>query len=112
VTATGGVYVIQSPSGKYRVGLTCNFRQRFLCYKKDASNPRRKHFNDYFSRAIRKYGWNAMRISTLLLPAESRGETERLFIWLLKSDHKDFGYNKTSGGESGFTVNEDTLSRA
>ncbi len=112
MTATGGVYVIQSPSGKYRVGLTNDFASRFRLYKKDAFNPKRKHYNSYFSRAIRKYGWTAMRIGTLQLPAEARSETERLFIWLLKSNYKDFGYNRTSGGESGFTANDETCALA
>src|SRR5271166_1617059 len=97
VTALGGVYVIQSPSGKYRVGLTCDFRRRFLDYQKAARSGRSE--NQHWIRAIRKYGWTSMRVGTLSLPPESWEETERLFIWLLRADHKDFGYNKTSGGE-------------
>ena len=94
---TGGVYVIQSPSGKYRIGLTSSFHRRFLDYQKAAR--RGKSENEHWIRAIRKYGWASMRIGTLPLPPEEWEETERLFIWLLRANHKDFGYNKTSGGE-------------
>jgi group I intron endonuclease len=106
VTGTGGVYVIQSPSGKYRVGLTRNFDERFRQYRAASRSGRSE--NQHWIRAIQKYGWSSMRISTLPLPPEEWEETERLFIWLLRADHKDFGYNKTSGGEKSKVYSPET----
>jgi len=102
VTAIGGVYVIQSPSGKYRVGLTRNFRQRFYTYQSNARTfhlHKRPRENRHWLAAIRKYGWSAMRIGLLPLSYEQMEETEKLFIWLLKANNPKFGYNLTSGGE-------------
>lgn len=96
MTGLGGVYIIQSPSGKYRVGLTKNFVQRFYTYQSDARKQNHKH---PFLYAIRKYGWSAMRISLLPLPPEEMEEEEKRFIWLLRADDLKFGYNLTTGGE-------------
>jgi len=101
--------VIQSPSGKYRVGLTRNFRQRFYCYQSSARTGRKE--NTHWINAMRKYGWSSMRIGILPLPKEQRSETEQLFIWLLKADNQKFGYNKTSGGESSFEHTPETKAK-
>jgi len=81
VTATGGVYVIQSPSGKYRVGLTCNFRQRFYCYQSSARTGRKE--NTHWINAMRKYGWSSMRIGILPLPKEQRSMAFQLCFQML-----------------------------
>src|SRR5208282_3699864 len=96
----GGVYIIQSPTGKYYVGLTRNFRSRFYNYQSIARNANTTAgSNKHWRHALQKYGWSAMRIGLLPCPENEMEEHEKLFIWLLQSSNPKFGYNKTSGGE-------------
>lgn len=89
------VYVHISPSKKCYVGITSqkpNARWRF--------GHGYKH-NDYFTRAIEKYGWHNFQheiIAEHLTEIEAK-EFEKTLIKNLKSNNSEYGYNLTSGGD-------------
>lgn len=93
------VYMHTSPSGKRYIGITCQ-------------NPPEKRWrnghgysgNEYFSRAILKYGWQNF-IHEILFEGITQNEAEQKEVELIayyKSNNKDFGYNQTNGGEATF----------
>ena len=90
------VYIHFNPiDGKCYVGVT----------KKENLNDRwhnRKGYiyNDYFYRAIQKYGWNNFEHIVFVsnLTKEEASNTEKLLIAELKSDNPLYGYNICSGG--------------
>jgi group I intron endonuclease len=68
-----GVYVLQSPSGKFYVGQTQDFSIRFWQHQNDARINARK----YLSHAIRKYGWESFVKIRIPLPEEKWDAVER-----------------------------------
>lgn len=97
------VYKHTVPNGKIYIGITKQKPERRWCGGKGyRSNP---HFNN----AIKKYGWENIEHEILLsgLTCSEASEYERLFISLFRSNIKEYGYNHTSGGESGFMVCDD-----
>lgn len=56
----------------------------------------------YFSRAIKKYGWNTFTheiLETGIASQEEANAKERFYIALYRSNEKDYGYNVQSGGQ-------------
>ena len=55
----------------------------------------------YFYHAILKYGWNNFNHEVLEtnLSQEEACEKEKYYIDLYNSNHEEYGYNLTSGGE-------------
>ena len=89
------VYVHISPSNKYYVGVTSN--------KPDVRwrNGNGYDYNAYFTRAIKKYGWNNFQheiVANNLTEIEAKN-FEKLLIKKLKSNAREFGYNLTDGGD-------------
>lgn len=91
------VYVHISPSNKYYVGITSKKpKERWRNgdgYKK----------NEYFYRAIQKYGWNNFihEIISEHLTKNEACDMEKLLIKKLNSSDYHHGYNISSGGSSG-----------
>ena len=89
------VYKHTSPSGKVYIGMTCqtpSARWRGgLGYK----------HNDYFFKAILKYGWDNFRHEILFdgLTKEDACAKEIELIALYRSNEERYGYNLTTGGE-------------
>ena len=89
------VYKHTTPSGKVYIGITGqNPLDRWLGglgYKD----------NQYFMRAIMKYGWNNIRHEILYadLSKEEACAKEMELIKECKSNDRDFGYNHSCGGE-------------
>lgn len=92
------VYMHTSPSNKRYIGIT-------------GQKPKRRWREDgygykdhlYFWKAIQKYGWDNFK-HEILFEGLSKEEAEQKEIELIsyyKSNYKDFGYNLSSGGESG-----------
>ena len=89
------VYIHTSPSDKYYVGITSK-----------KPNQRWKNGNGYkdsvFGCAIKKYGWENIEheIIATNLTKEEAENMEYSLIKLLQSNNKNFGYNKTDGGNA------------
>ena len=91
------VYKHTSPNGKVYIGITSTSLNRRWGY---GSNY---HNNEYFSRAIRKYGWENFTHDVLYtdLTAEEAELKERELIAFYHSTDPNRGYNLTTGGEKG-----------
>lgn len=89
------VYKHTSPSGKVYIGITAI--DPVKRWKQGYSH------NKYFTMAIKKYGWSNIKSEVLAsnLSKEDACEMEILLIKQFKSNNKNFGYNISSGGESG-----------
>ena len=60
---TPGVYIIQSPTGRYYIGRSINMRRRCMSHKTRAKANQEE--NQILNRSIRKYGWR-MKYKVLL----------------------------------------------
>ena len=90
------VYKHTSPSGKVYIGVT-SLRPEER-WGGGAGYVKNKHFN----RAIKKYGWENIK-HEILFDGLSKGDAFKIEIKLIKeyrSNEREFGYNKSSGGES------------
>ena len=95
------VYMHTAQNGKRYVGITC-------------CKPRNRRWqngygyveNDYFFRAIKKYGWVNFKHEILEdnLTAEEAGRLEVKYIAKFKTTDKRFGYNILDGGQVGFHI--------
>lgn len=90
------VYKHTSPSGKIYVGIT-------------SRNPIKRWNggtgyinNEYFTRAINKYGWNNIQHEILFTGlSKEEAETKEIeLIALYRSDERDYGYNIQHGGNA------------
>ena len=90
------VYCITFPNGKRYVGVESTKGQRKSSHKKARSNQ-------VVHSAIRKYGWDNCQWEYLTddLPDEQAFLQERSYIQQWNLRNRDFGYNKSEGGESG-----------
>ena len=90
------VYIHEAPNGKRYVGITS---QR-LADRWGHGAPYKK--NKHLYSAIVKYGWDAFShivVATNLLYQDAC-EIERRLIAALKTNQREYGYNKSIGGES------------
>lgn len=88
------VYRHTSPSGKMYVGITGQSVET-----RWGEGRGYKH-NEYFTRAIQKYGWNNIQHEILLegLTKEEAGLAEKIFIGYWDLTNPNNGYNLKSGG--------------
>lgn len=91
------VYKHTSPSGKVYIGITCQEP------KKRWKNGCAYKSNQHFTNAIEKYGWGNFTHEILFtnLTKEEACQKEIELIAFYKSNQSEFGYNRSSGGESG-----------
>ena len=89
------VYKHTTPNNKIYIGITCRKPQ------KRWENGKRYKNNIHFNNAIQKYGWNNIRHEILFehLSKEEACKKEIELIAKYKSNKKEYGYNKSSGGE-------------
>lgn len=101
------VYRHTSPSGKVYIGITCqNPEQRW-------QNGNGYKNNEYFARAIKKYGWDNFE-HEILYRELSKEEAERIEIELIakhKSTEPKNGYNISGGGYGSAHHSEETKKR-
>lgn len=99
------VYKHTSPSGKVYIGITCQKPE------KRWNNGNGYKHNEYFWRAIQKYGWDNFEHEILFsdLSKEEAQVKEKNLINKYKSNIPEFGYNISSGGEArtGVKLSED-----
>ena len=88
------VYKHTSPSDKVYIGVTCQEPNKRWKNGKGYSG------NEYFTHAIKKYGWNNFQHEILCVNlTKSQAEfIERYLIRLYESANRDFGYNIDLGG--------------
>lgn len=92
------VYMHTSPSGKRYIGITSQKPERR--WRKNGEGYK-DHV--YFWRAIQKYGWDNFEHIILFdgLIKEEAEQKEIELIAYYNSNNEDYGYNLSSGGESG-----------
>lgn len=88
------VYKHTSPSGKVYIGVTSQKPE--LRWR----NGRGYSDNEYFTRAIKKYGWDNFKHEVLIdgLTKEEAEVKEVELISFYKSNNRTFGYNIENGG--------------
>lgn len=89
------VYIHKSPSNKYYVGIT-HLKPEYRWNSGDGYKQ-----NKHFYSAIQKYGWNNFEhiIVATDVSCEVACEMEQNLILGLRSNLREFGYNKSIGGE-------------
>lgn len=97
------VYKHTTPSGKVYIGITRNTAQRRW------ANGLGYRECPCFYGAILKYGWDNIKHEVLHegLTREQACEYEKRYIEEYNATDKRFGYNLTSGGETGFAPGEE-----
>ena len=85
-------------NGKVYIGITSTSLE-----KRSGSNGINYRNNTLFYRAIQKYGWDGFDHIVLFqdLSLEEAAEIERGLISKLRANDPQYGYNLSSGGESG-----------
>lgn len=88
------LYRFLFPNLKNYIGQTTDFKSRMINHKKKSEFLKTPVYN-----AIRKYGWNNLKIEKLVrCQPEDIDDLERFYIKKFKTlDHK-YGYNLDSGG--------------
>lgn len=98
------LYVHISPSGKKYYGITSQEPNRRW------QNGNGYKYNEYFTRAINKYGWDNFEHTILFseLTKEEAEAMEQTYIALHNTTNPKYGYNLTKGGEGtlGWQPNE------
>lgn len=91
------VYKHTCPNGKVYIGITC--KQAFRRWE----NGYGYRHNEYFFRAIEKYGWENIRHEIIFdgLTKEQAEQKEIELISIYKSNQREYGYNHSTGGEKG-----------
>ncbi len=98
------VYKHTSPSNKVYIGITMQEPE------KRWANGRGYNDNIYFSRAIKKYGWNNIKHEIIAIcPEKEKAELlEIFFINLYKSNNRHYGYNIENGGNHKGKTSDET----
>lgn len=99
------VYKHTSPSGKVYIGITKTKPEKR--WGKDGSGYKTQQ---YFWRAIQKYGWNNFK-HEILYVGLTQEEAEKIEINLIayyKSNQREYGYNIESGGNSTGKMSDET----
>ena len=103
------VYKHTAPNGKVYIGQTCQDPE------KRWKNGRGYSKNEYFWRAIQKYGWDNIRHEILetKLTKEDANNIEKMYVALFQANNPNFGYNQTEGGEgkSGLSQTDETKAK-
>lgn len=102
------VYKHTAPNGKVYIGITGrNPKTRWKNGRGYAGS------NPHFTSAIEKYGWQNIKHDILLdhLTSEQAKSFEQMYIAMYQSNNREFGYNKTSGGDENCKPNDETLEK-
>lgn len=91
------VYKHTCPNGKVYIGITSSKPETRW------GNGKKYVPNNYFFRAIQKYGWNNIKHEILFsgLTKEEACQKEKELIEKSKSNNRKYGYNLSVGGEIG-----------
>lgn len=102
------VYKHTSPNGKVYIGITNQKPERRWC-----KNGQGYKENEYFCRAIEKYGWNNFNHEILAenLTEEEACNMEIKLIEEFNSTDRSCGYNRHSGGKVHDTISKEDMLR-
>lgn len=97
-----------SPNGKVYIGITCR-----EVVRRWGTNGCGYKSHPYFWNAIKKYGWDNFKHEIILynLSEEDACEKEKEFITKYKSNEPEYGYNLTTGGESGYSFPPEVVTK-
>lgn len=101
----GNVYFLKFPSGKYYAGQTTKFKKRMGEYSRNRGS------NDHMSRALLKYGFENVTVDRIEVPKICMDLIEIFMIWRYDLTEPSVGYNKLSGGGSGWVISDDVRMR-
>ena len=91
------VYVHTCPNGKKYVGITTKRKPEYRWAEGNGY-----YQNKHFYSAIQKYGWSSIKHEAWELTCESEMYyAEKYLIAYYHTTESEFGYNHSSGGESG-----------
>lgn len=103
---SGVIYCIKTPDGKRYIGKTWEFERRMQYHK------RNKDTNcTALKDAVSFFGWEDCDVETIcrgIEDPEELDEAEKETIKKYDSNSPEHGYNCSSGGDKGFTWNEET----
>jgi hypothetical protein len=99
------VYLITFPSGKKYMGQTVDIIKRFSSYRKN------KGSNPHMSRALNKYGFCNIHLEHHQIPTSCTDFVEIFMIYFYDLVNCKNGYNKTTGGKSGWVMTEEVRKR-
>ena len=90
------VYKLTAPNGKVYIGITSRDPKR----RWNAGNGYK--YNKHFYDAIQKYGWKNIKKEVLYsdISQEDAYTLEKELILKYRSNEREYGYNKSFGGES------------
>jgi group I intron endonuclease len=103
----GVIYKLTSPSGKSYVGHSVNHKSRLSVYKHLPKNLKEHQIHLY--NAIKKHGFKNFKFEILceVLNAKDFNDIEVFWINEYNLTNRKFGYNKTTGGDSGKKLTEE-----
>lgn len=100
---TGAIYKFKNKiNGKYYIGKTTTSVRKRVIEHMTTSRPWTKARKGHFQKALYKYGFENFEFSIIeegITDEDLLNKREIYWIGYYKSDHKEFGYNMTPGGE-------------
>ena len=107
----GAIYtILNKQNGKIYVGQSIEYKKRFAQHKSDLNGG--YHDNPHLQSAWNKYGEDSFEFN-LLEPCDDEMMNENEVWWIdyFDSTNRDKGYNMESGGNSNYSVSDDTRRR-
>ena len=102
----GNIYLLTFPSGKQYCGQTINFKSRMKEYKKKKGRG-----NPHLRNALNKNGFESVVIEHSKVPRLCMDFAEIFMIRKYDLMNTNKGYNKNSGGTSGYIMSKETRAK-
>lgn len=102
-----GVYKIENlVNGKVYIGKSNNIGNRWYEHKSELNNG--KHINSHLQNAWNKYGSESFKFDIIYEAIDENDalKMEEYFINKFKANENKYGYNLTTGGQSGYLSDE------
>ena len=99
------VYLLTFPSGKRYAGQTVDLKQRMATYKSN------RGANPHMTNALKKHDWTSIIKEHFSIPTVCADIIEIFLISWYDLVNRENGYNKTTGGKSGYIITEEARER-
>lgn len=108
---TKTIYRIITSDYKVYIGASRFFKKRITNHKSDCFNKKGLRYNFPLYQHIRALGsWDDVEFEKLLeVPEEFADIVERNYISFYRANNPEFGHNKCSGGQRGYTQSKDSM---